>query len=196
MAVAQLGAEPARDNDRYAVVVRDSQISDFEAIQVIYAQEVLHTLSNFEEVPPNADELRRRRDAVLEAGLPYLTAELDGRVVGFSYATLYRARSAYRFSLEDSVYVARDAHRRGVGSALLGDLIARCEAGPWRQMIAVIGHGDNAASIALHEKLGFRLVGTLEAVGFKHDDWVDTVLMQRPLGSGAATPPERVTDAT
>lgn len=172
------------------VTVRASDAGDFAAIRAIYADEVLHTLANFEEVPPSADELLRRRDAVLEAGLPYLTAALDGRVVGFCYATLYRARSAYRFTLEDSVYVARDVHRRGIGSALLGALIRSCESGPWRQMIAVIGHGDNAASIALHGKLGFRLVGTMEAVGFKQGGWVDTVVMQRALGTGSSTAPD------
>lgn len=172
------------------VTVRASDTADFAAIQAIYADEVLNTLANFEEVPPSADELLRRRDAVLEAGLPYLTAALDGRVVGFCYATLYRARSAYRFTLEDSVYVARDVHRRGIGSALLGALIDACESGPWRQMIAVIGHGDNAASIALHGKLGFRLVGTMEAVGFKQGGWVDTVVMQRALGAGSSTAPD------
>lgn len=173
-----------------SVIIRDATDDDFSAIEAIYAHEVLRTLSNFEEVPPAADELLSRRDAVLRAGLPYLTAELDGAVVGYSYAALYRTRTAYRFTLEDSVYVARAMHRRGVGRALLDALIARCEGGPWRQMVAVIGHGDNAASIALHKGLGFRMVGTFEAVGYKLGDWVDTVLMQRPLGPGAETPPD------
>ena len=127
---------------------------------------------------------------MIEHGLPYLVADIDGAVVGYSYAALYRARSAYRFTIEDSVYVDEGAMGKGVGRALLSAVIARCEAGQWRQMIAVIGDSGNVASIRLHASLGFRLVGTLRAVGFKMGRWADTVLMQRELGAGDRTPPE------
>jgi L-amino acid N-acyltransferase YncA len=118
-------------------------------------------------------------------------AEEAGEVVGYGYAGPYRARTAYRFTLENSVYVAPGGARRGVGTRLLSEVIRRCEAGPWRQMVAVIGDSANTASIALHRKLGFRSVGTLEGVGFKHGRWVDTVLMQRALGPGAGRSPAK-----
>jgi L-amino acid N-acyltransferase YncA len=140
-------------------------------------------------VPLSTDELLSRRASVLAMGLPYLIAERDGQVIGYSYATVYRLRSAYRFSIEDSVYVANGLGGQGVGTALLGELITRCECGPWRQMLAVIGDSSNAGSIALHRRLGFRIIGTFESVGFKLGQWVDTVLMQRPLADGDQTPP-------
>jgi phosphinothricin acetyltransferase len=171
------------------VAVRDARDADMAAVQAIYAHHVLHGLATFEEVPPSVDELIARRAAVIGAGLPYLVAERGGAVVGYSYASAYRPRPAYRYAIEDSVYVADDLAGRGIGAALLVALIARCEAGPWRQMIAIIGDTGNAASIALHRRHGFDLVGTLHAVGFKLGRWVDTVLMQRVLGSGAAAPP-------
>ena len=149
----------------------------------------MHGLASFEESAPGEGELRNRRQAVIALGLPYLVAERDGRVVGYAYATQYRARSAYRHSLENSVYVREGEGGRGIGEALLGALIERCEGGPWRQMIAVIGDSANAASIGLHRKLGFREVGTLAAVGFKFGRWVDSVLMQRSLGEGDRTLP-------
>jgi phosphinothricin acetyltransferase len=148
-------------------------------VQAIYTHHVLHGTASFEELAPALAEMLRRRADVLARGLPFLVAERDGRVVGYSYATPYRARSAYRFSIENSVYVAAGLARAGIGRALLVELIARCEAGEWRQMIAVIGDSDNAASIALHERLGFRMVGTLRNVGVKFGRWLDTVLMQR-----------------
>ena len=163
------------------LLVRDTTDGDMPAIQAIYARHVLHGLASFEEAPPTAGDLRSRRDGVVRLGLPYLTAEWDGRVVGYGYASGYRPRPAYRDTVEDSLYVADGMHGRGVGRALLAALIARCEHGPWRQMVAVIGDSGNAGSIALHRRLGFREVGTLHAVGFKLGRWVDTVLMQRPL---------------
>jgi phosphinothricin acetyltransferase len=171
------------------VVVRDATERDMAAVQAIYAHHVLHGLATFEEVPPAVEELLARRASVLGAGLPYLAAELGGRIVGYSYATSYRPRPAYRYAVEDSVYVADGLGGRGIGGALLAALIARCEAGPWRQMLAVIGNSGNAGSIALHRRAGFRPVGTLTSVGFKLGRWVDTVLMQRPLGPGDAAPP-------
>jgi L-amino acid N-acyltransferase YncA len=164
-------------------IVRDSREDDMAQVQAIYAHHVLHGTASFEEQPPAVAEMLRRRADVLARGLPYLVAERDGRVAGYSYATPYRARSAYRFSIENSVYVAPGLARAGVGRALLAELIARCEAGEWRQMIAVIGDSDNAASIALHERLGFRMVGTLRNVGLKFGRWLDTVLMQREFGA-------------
>jgi L-amino acid N-acyltransferase YncA len=134
--------------------------------------------------------MQARWASVLALGLPYIVAELDDRVVGYAYATGYRARPAYRYTLENSVYVADGMRGRGIGRALLGALIEGCEAGPWRQMIAVIGDSGNRGSIALHESLGFRMVGTLEAVGFKLGRWVDSVLMQRTVGAGSDTLPD------
>lgn len=164
--------------------VRNATIDDVPAIGAIYAHEVLHGLATFEESPPSNAELASRQDGIRALGLPYLAACLDGEVVGYSYATTYRPRPAYRNTIEDSVYVAKTMHGRGIGAALLAELVARCECGSWRQMIAVIGDSANAGSIALHRKLGFRHVGTLDAVGFKLGRWVDTVLMQRALGPG------------
>jgi L-amino acid N-acyltransferase YncA len=170
------------------VIVRDATDADMAAVQRIYAHEVLHGLASFEEVPPTTEELLARRAAVLAAGLPYLVAELDGQIVGYCYATSYRPRPAYRHTVEDSVYVADGAQGRGVGRRLLSVLIERCQAGAARQMIAVIGDSGNTGSIALHSALGFRHVGTFTAVGFKFGRWVDSVLMQRELGSATVSP--------
>ena len=164
------------------MLVRDARDDDVAAIQAIYAHHVLHGTASFEEEAPPPAEMMRRRADVLARGLPYLVAEIDGTVAGYSYATPYRTRSAYRFSIENSVYVDHVRHRGGIGRALLNELIARCEQGDWRQMIAVIGDSAHVASIGLHASLGFRTVGTLEAVGFKFGRWLDSVLMQRRLG--------------
>jgi phosphinothricin acetyltransferase len=172
-----------------SVLVRDTTEADMPAIQTIYARQVLHGLASFEEEPPSTQDLLARRAGVLELGLPYLTAELAGEVAGYAYASAYRPRPAYRHTIEDSVYVAERMQGQGIGRALLSALIVRCEAGRWRQMIAVIGNSGNAGSIALHRQLGFRVVGTFESVGFKLGGWVDTVLMQRALGPGSSTPP-------
>ena len=179
----QLGAaEYTADEQR--VGIREASRADMAAVQSIYAHNVLTGLASFEEAAPSLEDMLSRRARVLAAGLPYLVAVAGETVAGFAYAGRYRPRRAYRYTVENSVYVAQDMQGRGVGRALLATLIARCEAGPWRQMVAVIGDSRNAGSIALHERLGFRLVGRLEAVGFKHGRWVDTVLMQRPLGDG------------
>ncbi len=152
------------------------------AIHAIYAHHVLHGLASFEEVPPDEAELDRRRADIVARGLPYLVAVIDGRVRGYAYAGPYRPRSAYRFSVEDSVYVAPDAAGRGVGRALLGEVIRHCAALGMRQMVAVIGDSGNGASIRLHEALGFRRAGELRSIGFKLGRWVDSVLMQLELG--------------
>jgi L-amino acid N-acyltransferase YncA len=171
------------------VVIRDTNEAHMTAVQRIYAHQVLHGLASFEEVPPSVQDLIGRRASVLAAGLPYLVAERAGEVVGYSYATGFRPRSGYRHTIEDSVYVAEGLAGKGIGSMLLEALISRCEAGPWRQMIAVIGDSGNAASIALHRRFGFRLVGTFGSAGFKLGRWVDVVLMQRALGVGDQTLP-------
>lgn len=181
------GRDISIERDRPAI--REASDGDMEAIRDIYTHHVLHGLATFEEVPPSADELRSRRASVLGVGLPYLVAELNGEIVGYSYATAYRPRPAYRFSIEDSVYVADGLGGRGVGSALLQELIARCEKGPWRQMLAVIGNSGNAGSLALHRRMGFQPIGTFKSAGFKLGRWVDTVLMQRALGEGDQTTP-------
>jgi phosphinothricin acetyltransferase len=175
--------------DARPAVVRDAREADFAAIEAIYGEHVRHGLASFEEVAPSREELIRRWRAITERGLPYLVAEAEGAVQGYCYAAPYRERSAYRFTLENSVYVAPGRARGGLGTRLLAELIRRCELGPWRQMVAVIGDSGNASSIALHRKLGFRPVGTLAGVGFKHGRWVDSVFMQRPLGSGDGTLP-------
>jgi L-amino acid N-acyltransferase YncA len=172
-----------------ALLVRPSREDDIPAITRIYAHHVLHGLASFEEIPPDEPELGRRRGEVLRHGLPYLVVEQDGEVVGYCYAAPYRTRSAYRFTIEDSVYVAPGHVGRGIGRALLRRLIALCKQGPWRQMIAVIGDSENHASIGLHAAEGFRMIGTHPAVGFKFGRWVDSVLMQRELGEGARTLP-------
>ena len=172
-----------------AVLVRDARDDDMAAVQAIYGHHVLEGLGSFEEAPPSLDDMMARRAAVLAAGLPWLVAGAGGRLGGFAYAGPFRPRAAYRYAVEDSVYVSPEFGRRGVGRALLVELIARCEAGPWRQMLAVIGDSGNEGSVGLHRALGFADVGTFASVGFKFGRWVDVVLMQRALGEGDATLP-------
>jgi L-amino acid N-acyltransferase YncA len=158
-------------------------------VQAIYAHAVSTGLASFEETPPSIEEMRRRFEDVIGHGLPYLAAEIGGRVAGYGYCTLYRTRSAYRYSLEDSIYVDKDFHGRGVGRAVLSQLLLQCEGLGYRQVIAVIGDSGNAASIGLHASLGFLRVGVLRSTGFKFGRWVDSVLMQRPLGPGDGSVP-------
>ena len=174
-----------------AVIVRDALPADVPVIQSIYAHHVLHGLASFEEVPPDAAEIERRYREIVGRGLPYVVAEADGRVAGYAYAGPYRTRPAYRYTVEDSVYVAPDAAGRGLGHAALAEVIHRAAERGCRQMIAIIGDSGNQPSIRLHEKLGFRHAATLQAVGFKFGRWVDTVLMQRSLGAGDSRLPER-----
>ena len=171
--------------------LRDCAEADIPAIAAIYGHWVTHGVASFELEPPDAEEMGRRRAAILAAGYPYLVAEGEGgRLLGYAYASAWRTRPAYRFGCENSVYVAPDAGQGGVGRAILGALIARCEAKGLRLMVAVIGDSGNAPSIGLHRAMGFQLAGVLPATGWKHGRWVDTVLMTRPLGPGATTPPE------
>ena len=168
---------------------RPATPADLGAIHAIYAHHVLNGLASFEETPPAPEEMRRRLDDIVGRGLPYLALELDGELAGYGYCAPYRPRSAYRYALEDSVYVRADMVGRGVGRAILGELIVRCAGLGYRQLVAVIGDSANAASVALHASQGFLRVGTLRSVGFKFGRWVDSVIMQRPLGAGDATPP-------
>ena len=170
--------------------VRAAAEDDIPAVHAIYAHHVANGLASFEEQPPSRDELLRRYREVTGQGLPYIVAEFGAEVAGYGYCALYRTRSAYRYALEDSVYVRHDMHGRGVGSALLAELIRRCEALGYRQLIAVIGDSAHAASINLHASLGFLRVGTLRSVGYKLGRWVDSVIMQRPLGAGDSEKPK------
>ena len=172
------------DNAARAIVVRDAGEADMPAVQRIYEHYVLSSLATFEETPPSLDVMLTRRRVVVDGGLPYLVAERNGEVVGYAYAGAYHARPAYRFTVEDSVYVAEEMRGCGVGAALLGALLGRCEEGPWRQMIAVVGDSANARSIALHRRFGFERVGVLQSVGHKFGRWVDAPILQRPLGAG------------
>lgn len=172
-----------------APVIRPVRPTDIPAITAIYAHAVGTGTASFEIDPPDSAEIARRLDAIAAGGFPSLVAERDGTVAGYAYAGPYRLRPAYRFTVEDSIYVAPTAQRSGVGRALLTRLVAESEAAGFRQMIAVIGDAANTASIAVHREAGFRLVGTLEAVGFKFGRWLGSVLMQRQLGDGDTTRP-------
>jgi phosphinothricin acetyltransferase len=171
-------------------LIRASSAADIPRITAIYGHWVTHGLASFEVEPPEAAEMARRREAVLAAGFPYLVAEAPEGVLGYAYASAYRTRPAYRFSVENSVYVAPGTGQRGIGLALMEEVITRCTAAGFRQMVAVIGDSANAASIALHKRAGFTTARLLKAAGWKHGRWVDSVLMQRPLGDGAQVPPE------
>ncbi|MGH8687160.1 MAG: GNAT family N-acetyltransferase [Burkholderiales bacterium] len=169
--------------------VRDARAGDLAAVQAIYARHVLQGLASFEEVPPDAAEITRRHAEVTGRGLPYVVAVAAGEVLGYGYCAPFRPRSAYRYALEDSVYVREDVVGRGIGSALLARLVSSAEGLGYRQVIAVIGDSANAASINLHARHGFLRVGTLRSVGYKLGRWVDSVFMQRPLAAGDASPP-------
>jgi phosphinothricin acetyltransferase len=171
------------------MLIRDAIESDLPAITAIYAHWVTHGRASFELEPPDLAEMTRRRAAVLAGGYPYLVAEHAGEVLGYAYASLYRARPAYRFTVENSVYVRPGGGRKGTGRALLEELIARCAARGFRLMIAVIGDSGNAPSIGLHSACGFQPAGVLPGTGWKHGQWVDTVLMTRELGQGRSAPP-------
>jgi phosphinothricin acetyltransferase len=164
-------------------------VQDLPAVHSIYAYHVLHGLASFEEEAPPLEEMQRRFEDVTGQGLPYLVVEERGEVLGYGYCTLYRTRSAYRYTLEDSIYVKNGLQRKGIGKAMLAELIARCEVLNYRQIIAVIGDSANAASIAVHASLGFVRAGNLRSTGYKFGRWVDSLLMQRPLGKGDGSKP-------
>lgn len=155
---------------------------DTAQIAAIYAHHVLHGTATFEIDPPDANEMHRRRVEVEQAGLPFLVAAQGDRILGYAYAGPYRPRPAYRYTVEDSIYIDPAEIGRGLGKQLMPELIAACEKAGARQLIAVIGDSENTASVRLHERFGFRHAGVFRAVGFKFDRWLDTVLMQRKLG--------------
>jgi L-amino acid N-acyltransferase YncA len=171
------------------VLIRPSTAADLPAITAIYGWNVRHGTGTFELDAPDAAEMGRRRDDVLAKGLPWLVAERGDTLLGYAYANQFRPRPAYRFCLEDSIYLAGDAVGRGIGRLLLAELMARSQAAGARQMLAVIGDSANAASVAIHRALGFEPVGTIRAAGWKFERWLDVVLMQKQLGLGAATVP-------
>jgi phosphinothricin acetyltransferase len=171
------------------ILIRPSTAADVPALTAVYAWNVQHGTGTFELDPPDAAEMSRRRDDVLAKGLPWLVAERAGTVLGYAYANHFRPRKAYRFCVEDSVYLAGEAQGQGVGTLLLAELMARCEALGARQMLAVIGDSANRGSIGVHKKLGFEDVGVLRSVGWKFDRWLDVVMMQKLLGAGARTAP-------
>jgi L-amino acid N-acyltransferase YncA len=173
------------------VVIRDSEPGDVPAIAAIYRHAVLHGRASFELIPPEESELAARRATLVEAGFPHIVATLGDEIVGYAYAGPYRPRPAYANTVENSVYVRHEWHGQGVGRALLAHLIAEAERRGFRQMIAVIGDSANRSSIELHRSLGFTHAGTLRSVGWKHERWLDSVLMQRALGPGDTSPPER-----
>jgi phosphinothricin acetyltransferase len=172
------------------LIIRPCETRDVPEITAIYRDAVLHGTASFEIDPPDEPEMTRRRATLLEGGYPYLVAEAEGRVAGYAYAGLYRARLAYRSTVENSVYVAQAFRGRGVARELLSRLVQDAESRGFRQMIAVIGDSANVPSIRLHERAGFAHVGILRAVGWKHGRWLDTVLMQRGLGEGDRMPSE------
>lgn len=172
-----------------SLLIRPSTLADLPAITAIYGWNVQNGTGTFELEAPDAPEMARRRDDVLSKGLPWLVAERGGVVLGFAYANHFRPRRAYRFCLEDSVYLAADAKGQGLGRLLLAELLARCEAAGARQMLAVIGDSANLGSIGVHRALGFEPIGVMKAAGWKFERWLDVVLMQKSLGPGADTTP-------
>jgi phosphinothricin acetyltransferase len=172
------------------VLIRPATEADLPAITAIYDHAVRTGTATFELIPPDLAEMMRRFGALREGGFPYLAAELDGAVVGYAYAGPYRPRPAYRFTVENSIYLAPASHRRGIGIQLLQRLIAECEARDYRQMIAVIGDSANAGSIGVHTRAGFQMIGTHPSVGLKFGRWLDTVMMQLALGEGDTTIPK------
>jgi L-amino acid N-acyltransferase YncA len=178
-------------------LIRPARFDDIPAITRIFRAAVLEGTASSEVEPPDEAEMRRRFETITHGRYPYLVAELSGRVGGFAYAFAYQpTRPAYRYSVEDSVYVAPDAHRRGVGRALLEALIETCADQGFRQMVAVINDWDQIASLWLHRALGFIVCGTIHAVAYKHGRWIDSVVMQRDLGDGDRTPPGEVSADT
>ena len=173
------------------LVLRDSDPGDVPAIAAIYRHAVLHGRASFELIPPDESEMAARRAALVAAGFPHIVATSGGELVGYAYAGPYRTRPAYANTVENSVYVRHDRHGLGIGRALLARLIDEAEARGFRQMIAVIGDSANRGSIELHRSLGFTHAGTIRSVGWKHERWLDSVLMQRALGPGDTSPPDR-----
>jgi len=173
-----------------ALLIRPSTPADLAAITAIYAWNVLNGTGTFELDAPDETEMARRRDDVLSKGLPWLVVQRDGVVLGYAYANHFRPRKAYRFCLEDSVYLAPEAKGQGLGKLLLAELLGRCEAAGARQMLAVIGDSANLGSIGVHRTLGFEHIGVMKAAGWKFDQWRDVVIMQKALGLGHTAEPQ------
>ena len=171
-------------------LIRPSREDDLDAITRIYGHHVLHGTGTFETTPPSAADMAVRRADVLGKGLPWLVIEEAGQVLGFAYGNWFKPRPAYRFSVEDSIYLAPDTAGKGLGRALLAELLAQLERGGVRKVMAVIGDSANAGSIGVHRALGFEHVGVVQSCGWKFERWLDIVLMQRSLGAGDSTPPE------
>ena len=172
-----------------SLVFRDATAADVPALQAIYAHHVLHGVGTFEEVPPSLVDMREKWRGIVASGLPWLVADDSGEVTGFAYASAFRPRTGYRYSIEDSVYVRDDRRGQGIGARLLAQLLPRCEAAGARQVVAVIGGSENASSIAVHRSAGFAHIGTVRSVGYKFGKWVDIVMMQRALNGGDLTMP-------
>ena len=176
--------------EKNATQLRDVHRDDMEKVAEIYAHYVLNTVITFEIDPPDAVEMARRAAEIKAHGLPFLVAEsATGEVLGYAYASPFRARHAYRYTLEDTVYLDPAATGKGLGKLLLSDVIDRCTEAGFRQMLGIVAGHDNAASIKLHKSLGFKQVGQAQAVGQKLGQWIDTTYLQRPLGLGATEPP-------
>jgi len=173
-----------------AIEIRPATEADLPAVTEIYEHAVRFGTATFELIPPDLAEMRRRFKALTDGGFPYLAASVDGDVIGYAYAGPYRPRPAYRFTVENSVYLKPSIHRRGIGLQLMQRLIAESEARGYRQMIAVIGDSANAGSIGVHTRCGFEMIGTHRNVGLKFGRWLDTVMMQLALGEGGTTVPE------
>jgi phosphinothricin acetyltransferase len=171
-------------------LIRPSRDEDVAAITAIYAHHVLTGTGTFEIDPPTEADMANRRADVLAKGLPYLVVEDGGRVIGFAYCNWFKPRPAYRFSAEDSIYMASDAHRKGLGKALLAELCTRAERAGVRKLLAVIGDSANTGSVGVHTALGFSHVGVLKSCGWKFDRWLDVVMMEKPLGAGDTTAPQ------
>lgn len=174
------------------LLIRPSRDQDLAAITAIYAHHVNHGTGSFETEAPGVADMAARRADVLSKGLPYLVAEQDGAIVGFAYGNWFKPRPAYRYSVEDSIYLAPDLHRKGLGRALLAELLARCEAAGIRKVMAIIGDSANAGSVGLHRAAGFQTVGTIDGCGWKFGAWRDIVIMQKTLGPGASEPPQEL----
>ena len=172
-----------------ALEIRPTNAADLPFITGIYEHAVRYGTATFELIPPDLAEMTRRFRALMDGGFPYLAASVEGEVIGYAYAGPYRPRPAYRFTVENSVYLQPSIHRRGIGLQLMVRLIAECEARGYRQMIAVIGDSANAGSVGVHARCGFETIGTHRDVGLKFGRWLDTVMMQLPLGEGATTLP-------
>ncbi len=171
-------------------LLRPATRNDMAAITEIYAWHVLHGIATFEEEAPDLKQMTDRFVQITAQGYPYIVAEKDHEIIGYAYASSYRTRIAYRYTVENAIYLRRDLGGMGTGSLLLAELIRLCELGPWRQMIAIIGNSENVGSIGVHRKAGFEMVGTIKSAGFKHGRWLDSVIMQRALSDGDRTKPD------